>query len=119
MQQVFFDDILSRQHDDWMFTLLLAMGVVAILQASLTYLRSWCLTRWQGSMTVGGSSKFIWHLFHLPMEFFQQRYVGELASRAQFNESVAQVLTVRQPPRFSMLQSPCFIYYCCFSTTSH
>ena len=93
MQQVFFDDILSRQHDEWLFNLMLAMGVVAILQASLTYLRAWCLTRWQGSMTIGGSSKFMWHLFHLPMEFFQQRYVGELASRAQFNESVAQVLT--------------------------
>ena len=93
MQQIFYDDILSRQHDSWMFNLLLGMGAVAVLQSALTYLRSWCLTRWQGSMTLGGSGKFMWHLFHLPMEFFQQRYVGELASRAQFNESVAQVVT--------------------------
>lgn len=93
MQQVFFDDILSRKHDNWMFSLTLGMGVIAVLQSTLTYLRAWCLTRWQGKMTVNGSGKFMWHLFHLPMEFFQQRYVGELASRAQFNESVAQVMT--------------------------
>ena len=93
MQQIFYDDILSRQHDSWMFNLLLGMGVVAVLQSALTYLRAWCLTRWQGNMTISGSGKFMWHLFHLPMEFFQQRYVGELASRAQFNESVAMVMT--------------------------
>ena len=93
MQQIFYDDILSRQHDNWMFNLLLGMGVVAVLQSTLTYLRAWCLTRWQGNMTLGGSGKFMWHLFHLPMEFFQQRYVGELASRAQFNESVAMAMT--------------------------
>ena len=93
MQQIFYDDILSRQHDNWMFNLLLGMGVVAVLQSALTYLRAWCLTRWQGNMTLGGSGKFMWHLFHLPMEFFQQRYVGELASRAQFNEAVAMVMT--------------------------
>ena len=93
MNQVFFDDILTRQHEDWIFNLLLAMGVAAILQAALTYLRAWCLTRWQGSLTVGGSSKFMWHVLHLPIEFFQQRYAGEVASRAQFTESVASTLT--------------------------
>jgi NHLM bacteriocin system ABC transporter peptidase/ATP-binding protein len=90
---VFFDDILTRQHEDWIFNLLIAMGVAAILQATLAYLRAWCLTRWQGSMTVGGSSKFMWHVLHLPIEFFQQRYAGEVASRAQFTESVASILT--------------------------
>ena len=93
MSQVFFDDILTRQHGDWMFNLLLAMGVAAVLQSTLTYLRAWCLTRWQGSLTVGGSSRFIWHVLHLPIEFFQQRYAGEVASRAQFTEAVASTLT--------------------------
>ena len=93
MNQVFFDDILSRLHDDWIFNLLLALGITAILQASLTYLRAWFLTRWQGLLTIGGSSRFMWHVLHLPMEFFQQRYAGEVASRAQFNETVASTLT--------------------------
>lgn len=93
MTQIFFDDILSRLHGDWMFDLLLAMGITAILQCSLTYLRAWCLTRWQGSLTIGDSSRFFWHILHLPMDFFQQRYVGEVASRVQFNEAVASTLT--------------------------
>ena len=93
MNQIFFDDILSRLHDDWMFNLLLAMGITAILQASLTFLRAWLLTRWQGALTITGSSRFFWHVLHLPTEFFQQRFAGEVASRIQFNEAVASTLT--------------------------
>ena len=63
------------------------------MQGALTWLRSWCLTRWQGALTIGESSRFFWHLIRLPMEFFQQRYAGEVASRVQFNEAVAVVLT--------------------------
>lgn len=91
--QVFLDDILSLKHADWISNLLLAMGVAAVLQGALTWLRSWCLTRWQGALTIGESSRFFWHLLRLPMEFFQQRYGGEVASRVQFNEEVASVLT--------------------------
>ncbi|SMC89527.1 NHLP family bacteriocin export ABC transporter peptidase/permease/ATPase subunit [Sporomusa malonica] len=91
--QVFFDDILSRKHTDWLFNLLLAMGITVVLQGALTWVRSWCLTRWQGSMTIGDSSRYLWHLLRLPIDFFQQRSIGEVASRLRFNESVASVLT--------------------------
>lgn len=93
MQQIFLDDILAGQHNDWMFSLLLAMGLTALLQGALTGLRAWCLARWQGSLTIGGSGRFIWHILHLPMEFFQQRYAGEVAARVQFHETVAMTLT--------------------------
>ncbi|WP_319404010.1 NHLP family bacteriocin export ABC transporter peptidase/permease/ATPase subunit [uncultured Anaeromusa sp.] len=93
LTQVFFDDVVSFKHADWIVSLLLAMGLAAVLQGALICLRSWCLTRWQGMLTIGESSRFFWHLLRLPMEFFQQRYGGEVASRVQFNETVASVLT--------------------------
>lgn len=91
--QIFFDDIISIKHADWINKLLLAMGIAAVMQGALTWLRSWCLTRWQGALTVGESARFFWHLARLPLEFFQQRFSGEVASRVQFNEAVATVLT--------------------------
>lgn len=91
--QVFFDDILGRGYTGWMFNLLLAMGITAVLLGALTYLRSWCLAKWQSKLAVGESGRFFWHVLHLPVEFFQQRYGGEIVSRVQFNESVAQTLT--------------------------
>jgi len=91
--QIFFDDILSQKHTNWLYDLLLAMGLAGVIQGALTWLRAWCLTRWQGTLTLGESGRFFWHLIRLPLEFFQQRFGGEVASRIQFNENVATVLT--------------------------
>ena len=91
--QVFLDDLLSLRHADWILELLIIMGIVAILQGALTYLRAWSLTRWQARMTISESSRFFWHILRLPIEFFSQRYGGEVAGRAAYNETVATVIT--------------------------
>lgn len=91
--QVFLDDILTGKHKDWAFNLMLAIFVTVIVTSILTGLRVWCLTKWQTKLTLADSSRFFWHVLHLPMEFFQQRFGAEVASRVSFNETVASVLT--------------------------
>lgn len=91
--QIFLDDILTGKHKDWMFSLTIAIVGTFILESILIWLRSWCLTRWQTKLVLSDSSKFFWHLLQLPIEFFQQRFSAEVASRVSFNESVAGVLT--------------------------
>ena len=91
--QIFLDDILTGKHRDWTFNLLLAMGITFVVQAILVWLRAWCLTRWQTKLTLADSSRFFWHVLQLPMEFFQQRFGAEVASRVSFNEAIASVLT--------------------------
>lgn len=93
MGQIFLDDILTGRHPDWMVNLMLAMTLSFVLGGVLSFLRSWCLTRWQEKITLADSSSFFWHLLKLPMDFFQQRFAGEIASRAGFTESVAAVLS--------------------------
>ncbi len=93
MSQIFLDDILTGKHKDWMTTLMIAMTLCFILSGILSFLRSWCLTRWQQKITLSDSGSFFWHLLRLPMEFFQQRFSGEIASRAAFTESIAAVLS--------------------------
>ena len=90
---VFIDDVLTLDHPDWLFTLLLAMAAACCLDALLQFLRFWCLTRWQTKLTLIGSSSFFFHVMRLPVAFFQQRYSGEIAMRVGFNEQVANVLT--------------------------
>lgn len=91
--QVFLDDILTGKHKDWLFNLMLMMVGTFVIQSTLTWLRSWCLTKWQAKLTLSDSSRFFWHILQLPMEFFQQRFSSEVASRVAFTESVAGVLT--------------------------
>ena len=93
MGQIFLDDILTRKHPDWMFNFCLAMTVSFLVCGSMTWLQAVILTRWQRKLTLADSSSFFWHLLRLPMQFFNQRYAAEVASRVSFNESIAGVLS--------------------------
>lgn len=93
VSQVFFDDIFSLTHPEWLFDVLLAMGIGAILKGILVFLRAWCLTRWQSIVSIERSAGFMLHVLGLPLSFFQQRYAGEIASRMQFNETVCNFAT--------------------------
>ncbi|MDR3280647.1 MAG: NHLP family bacteriocin export ABC transporter peptidase/permease/ATPase subunit [Synergistaceae bacterium] len=91
--QIFVDDILSGSYPEWLSNLILAMGISFLLTGSLTFLRAWCLTKWQTKLTLKDSGLFFWHIIRLPISFFQQRFSGEIAMRVSFNESVANTLT--------------------------
>ena len=90
---VFIDDVLSFRNADWLFNLLLAMGIACFIDVMLSFLRSWCLVKWQAKLTIAGSSSFFMHVIRLPVAFFQQRFSGEIAMRVSFNEQVANTLT--------------------------
>ncbi len=91
--QIFLDDILTRKHPDWMFNFCLAMTVSWLVCGAMTWLQAVILTRWQRKLTLADSSSFFWHLLRLPMNFFNQRYAAEVASRVGYNESIAGVLS--------------------------
>jgi len=91
--QIFLDDILTKKHPDWMFNFMLAMTVSFLVCGTMNFLQAVILTRWQRKLTLADSSKFFWHLLRLPMQFFNQRYAAEVASRVNFNESIAGVLS--------------------------
>jgi NHLM bacteriocin system ABC transporter peptidase/ATP-binding protein len=93
VSQIFFDDVITYSHRDWLTGVLLAFAAIFILKSVLLFFSSWCLLRWQGSMTINKSAAFFEHLLRLPLEFYQQRYVGEIVSRLQLNETIASFVT--------------------------
>lgn len=90
--QIYIDDILSLRHTDWLTDLLLAMGLACVVEVVLTMLRNHCLVRWQAKLAIRDSANFFWHVIRLPMEFFQQRFSGEIAMRVGLNDAVAATL---------------------------
>lgn len=91
--RIFVDDILLAGRTNWLQLLLLAMGVTALLRAILTWLQQRYLLRLETKLALSSSSKFFWHVLRLPVEFFAQRYGGEIGSRVEINDRVAQVLS--------------------------
>lgn len=91
--RVFVDDVLVKGLSEWGKPLLWAMGATAAVMAALTALQQRYLLRLETKLALGTSARFFWHVLHLPMRFFTQRFPGEIATRVAINDRVAQLLS--------------------------
>ena len=91
--RLFMDDVLVRGAADVMKPLFLAMGVTASVLAGLTWLQHRSLLRLETKFAVTTSSRFLWHVMHLPMQFFTQRFAGDIGSRVAINDRIAYLLS--------------------------
>jgi NHLM bacteriocin system ABC transporter peptidase/ATP-binding protein len=91
--KVFVDDILVGGRTDWLVPLLVSMGLLGLLSAALTWLQLIHLTRLETKLAVGASARFLWHVLRLPVEFFTQRYAGDISMRVASNDRVARLLS--------------------------
>lgn len=91
--QVFVDNILIQGLHDWLRPFLLGLAIIAIVKGLLTGLRLLYLRRLKIKLSMGMSSRFLWHILHLPVSFYSQRFSGEIASRVATNDRVADLLS--------------------------
>ncbi len=91
--RIFIDYYLVGGLRAWLEPLLVGMALTALLAAGLTWLQQHYLLRLETKLALSMSSKFFWHVLRLPIEFFAQRYAGEIASRVAINDTVAQLLS--------------------------
>lgn len=91
--RIFVDDVLIRQAHDWLVPLLIGMALTAALRAALTLIRQSILLRLQTKLAVVMTSRFLWRIMALPLEFFAQRHAGDIASRVAGNEQISRLLS--------------------------
>ena len=91
--QVFVDEVLIRGRKQWVGPLLIGMALTTLFRAGLGWFQGFYLIRLQAKMAISTSSRFFWHVLRLPVEFFTQRYGGEIGSRVQINDGVAHLLS--------------------------
>jgi len=93
--KVFVDEILIEGRSDWLRPLLLGMVLTAVLRGLLKWLQLQYLRRLKIKLGVEMSSKFLWHILHLPVSFYAQRFAGEISDRVSLNDKVADVVSGR------------------------
>lgn len=91
--RMFIDQILIQGQTDWLRPLILAMLATALLTGLLTRLQLQILRRLKIKLSMGMSSQFLWHILYLPVSFYDQRSAGEISSRIQFNDRLANLLS--------------------------
>jgi NHLM bacteriocin system ABC transporter peptidase/ATP-binding protein len=107
--KVFIDEILLAGHREWMGPLAALMAVTALLTGALVWLQQSCLLRLETKMALAGSSRFLWHVLRLPLEFFHQRFAGDISSRVGINDQVAGLLS--RDLATSVLSAVVFVFY--------
>jgi ATP-binding cassette subfamily C protein len=91
--QVFVDHILVENRFDWLRPLLLGMTLTVTLQGCLHFLQLRFLRKLKVKLSMGMSSQFLWHILRLPIDFYAQRFAGEISDRLQINDKVAEILS--------------------------
>ncbi|GJG89787.1 NHLP family bacteriocin export ABC transporter peptidase/permease/ATPase [Gemmatimonadetes bacterium T265] len=92
-QKVFVDDVLVKGMIEWLKPLLVVMGACALVNAGITWIQQRHLLRFETKLALDTSARFFWHVLRLPVDFFHQRYAGEIANRVGINDKVARLLS--------------------------
>ena len=87
--KIFADYILVGTDKTVMMPLMMAMGSVLVIDFVLNSLQSIYLLKIQGKMSINSGTMFMWHVLRMPVEFFAQRYAGDISSRQDSNDSIA------------------------------
>ena len=92
MSKIFVDNYLVQGYTHWIMPILLGLLLTATCRALLTWLQQHYLLRLELRLAMLSSSQFLWHLMHLPLAFFSQRYAGEITQRITSNDKVARLI---------------------------
>ena len=93
LSKVFVDDVLIPRSEDLVMPMLLGLAAAAAMQGALTWLQQHCLARLEIKLALVATYRFFRHVVTLPMNFFGQRFAGEIAHRVASNDQVAELLS--------------------------
>ncbi len=97
---IFLDNLLSGSNPEWFYPFLGIMLVVLLVQVLIEIIQSFYWLKIEGKFTLTSSATFMWHVLRLPMEFFSQRYVGDIVSRQESTATIALTLIKKIAPIF-------------------
>ncbi len=104
--RVFMERLLTGQNPDWLLAFVLGFGGFAALVSLFQFFSESQQLKIEGKLAIEANSRFLWHVIRLPMDFFSQRMVGDVAMRQFDNERVASSLISKIAPlglNFAML----------------
>jgi NHLM bacteriocin system ABC transporter peptidase/ATP-binding protein len=90
--KTFIDDVLIRGFNDWVFPLVIGIVIAGLLDGALTYFQQRQFLRLQTKLGIATAGEFFWHVLRLPVGFYTQRYVGDIADRVQSCHRLAMLL---------------------------
>lgn len=91
--QLALDTALPSQDRDFLSSLVLGFGALAVLSASTTWIRSYLLLNLTNALAYQIVTNLFRHLVRLPLPWFEKRSVGDVISRFSSTQPVSEILT--------------------------
>lgn len=91
--QVIIDKVLSHRAYDTLFVMVGALIVIGVFDVVLQYLRTYALSHTTNRIDVELGRRLFFHLFHLPMNYFETRSAGQTVARVRELETIRSFLT--------------------------
>lgn len=98
LSKVFIDKVFAGGQQSWVLPLIWTMTGVFLIQITVSILNALYLLRVEGKLAISSNTSFFWHLLRLPINFFAQRYPGDLVMRQNSNAHIANVLVFSLAP---------------------
>lgn len=89
--KTFVDDILIRGFNEWVLPIIIGLIIAASAATFMVYLQQKYLLRVQMKLGITSASQFFWHVLRVPVVFYTQRYVGDIAAREQSCQRIAEL----------------------------
>lgn len=98
--RVFLDNLLSGSNPEWFYPFLAIMVVVLVVQVLIGIINAVYWLKIEGKFALTSSAEFMWHVLRLPLDFFSQRYVGDIVSRQESTANIALTIIRKIAPMF-------------------
>lgn len=96
--RILMDNILSGKNPEWLRPFIGAMLLALFFQFVVNAIQNVYWLKIEGKLAIEAGASFMWHVLRLPVEFFTQRFAGDIASRQESNQSIASTLIGQLAP---------------------
>ena len=107
--RIFYDRLLTGENPEWLMPFVGALTLLTLVKLISAWISTISSLKINGKMAVVGNMTFMWHVLHLPMEFFSQRMAGDVLSRKNSNANLANKIINTLAPLF--LNTCLMIFY--------
>ncbi len=90
--RIFMDRLLTGKDPGWHIPFLIVMSAFGFIQILTQLISAIYSKRIEGKMSAHGTTSYMWKVLNLPMDFFSQRFAGDILSRRAGNAGISHSL---------------------------
>ena len=90
--KIFMDRLLTGKDPGWHIPFLIVMSAFGFIQILTQLISAIYSKRIEGKMSACGTTSYMWKVLNLPMDFFSQRFAGDILARRAGNAGISNSL---------------------------